>query len=142
MVRAFGRKVLLMKAITIIITANNTVVSNPKSKTFFRHLLFKSYKKKSALFSSLLEVGKLRPKKNKKLPQDHTTAEQLKKQKYSVCHVPHSGKVKLGTIHIRHSLNQKLLHLKKHSVKNTSPVKILQKPFAEKVCTDHFSIFP
>lgn len=74
MVRAFGRKVLLIQAVTIIITANYTVVLNPKSKKLFRHLLFKSYKKNPALFSSLLEVGKLRPKKNKKLPQDLTMA--------------------------------------------------------------------
>jgi hypothetical protein len=46
------------------ITTNYTVVSNPKSKSFFRHLLFKSYEKKvPALLSSLVEVGKLRPKK-------------------------------------------------------------------------------
>lgn len=79
MVKTFRRKVLLIQAITIIITANGTVVLNPKSKSFFRHLLFKSYKKKPALFSSLLEVGKLRPKKGKKLPQDHTMADLLKK---------------------------------------------------------------
>lgn len=66
--------------------------------------------KNPALFSSLLEVGKLRPKKNKKLPQGHTMAEQVKKEILILCVTSHrcSSKVKLRTINIRKSLNQQL----------------------------------
>ena len=40
-VKAFG-EVLLIQAIPIIITANSAAVSSPKSKSTFRHPLFKS----------------------------------------------------------------------------------------------------
>lgn len=136
---------LLIQAITITVTANYRVVSDPKPESFFRHLLFKPYKKIPALFSSLLEVGKLRSEKNKKRPQGHTGAEQVKKAILILCTTPHrcSGEVKLRTINIRKSPKQQLLNLKKNPIKSTSPEKISEKPLQKEYAKPLFPLpFP
>lgn len=60
-------------------------------------------KKIPALFSSLLEVGKLSLNENKQRPQGHTVAEQVKNRNidFRATAHRHSGKKELRTINIR-----------------------------------------